>query len=397
MSISAPEATPKKLRIAFFIPWITKGRGGTENVGQMMANAMAQRGHDVHIFTFDNQNRPSVWPLDPAIRLHCLEEAEDQQANDRISVAVCQSNPDLIVGLHMNRTLLRYVRIARRMAVPIVLSEHIDPYFPQRIGMSSPLERLTAFQGAAKVHLLTESFRQTVPDYLQEKISVIPNTVIPAQRRADPAGPGKTILTVARLTARKNLSRLIEEFAIAARDHADWTLRIVGGGEQLEALRAKAAPLGLADRIAFEGHTDTPYRYLEQAQIFVLPSLFEGFPMSSLEAMTHGLPVVGYKACNGLNIQVRDGVNGFLVADSSRKGGLAGALSRLMGDSELRSRMGQASFEMFNELYSNQVISDQWEQLFLDAAAIPATVTQPGIEEVLAVQDAALPAALRTL
>ncbi len=73
----------RRLRIGFFVPWITKGRGGTENVGHMMANAMRQRGHDVTIFTFDDAKGPSCWPLDDGIDLVHLPEADDKQADDK--------------------------------------------------------------------------------------------------------------------------------------------------------------------------------------------------------------------------------------------------------------------------------------------------------------------------
>ncbi len=51
------------MKICFIVPWITKGRGGTENVGQMMASAMAARGHEVDVVTFDDDRELSHWPL----------------------------------------------------------------------------------------------------------------------------------------------------------------------------------------------------------------------------------------------------------------------------------------------------------------------------------------------
>jgi hypothetical protein len=51
------------MRIVFFVPWITQSRGGTENVGHMMANAMVERGHDVHVFTFDDPLMMNAVPL----------------------------------------------------------------------------------------------------------------------------------------------------------------------------------------------------------------------------------------------------------------------------------------------------------------------------------------------
>ncbi|MDO6591633.1 MULTISPECIES: glycosyltransferase family 4 protein [Rhodobacterales] len=138
------------MKISFIVPWITKGRGGTENVGQLMANAMADRGHDVHIYTFDDQKGPSKWPLNSCIWLHHLAERDDAKSNNQMTIALAEPCPDLIVGLHMNRTLLRYTVAAQKICVPLVLSEHIDPHFPNRLGVFCDEERQAAFVGATR-------------------------------------------------------------------------------------------------------------------------------------------------------------------------------------------------------------------------------------------------------
>jgi glycosyltransferase involved in cell wall biosynthesis len=300
-------------------------------------------------------------------------------------VAVAQVSPDLIVGLHMNRTFLRYVRCARKLGVPIVLSEHIDPHFPERLGANTRSERLTAFHGAARIHLLADAFRDILPDYLKPRTKAIPNTVPPALNLANPANGKKrnTLITVARLVPRKNMARLIEEFGRIAKDFPKWKLQILGDGERKHELMKQASTLGISGQVEFVGEVSNPYDYLENAQCFVLPSLFEGFPMSSLEAMAHGLPVVGYKICNGINVQVVYGENGRLVEESSREGALAEALSELFSDRDTRVRMGQASLARYNTLYSNEVVFDQWERLFLDALNDPKAVGRPSLETVL--------------
>ena len=70
------------LNIALFVPWITQGRGGKENVGQMMANSVAARDHCVDVFIFDDNKGLSRRPIQPEIRLHHLAE-EDGRENDQ--------------------------------------------------------------------------------------------------------------------------------------------------------------------------------------------------------------------------------------------------------------------------------------------------------------------------
>ncbi len=363
-------AEKKVLRIALIVPWITKSRGGTENVGHMMANALASRGHDVHIFTFDDQQLPSRWPLHETVELHWLPEAETPSADSIVLFSIAEICPDLIIGLHMNRTLLRYTLLAQRMSVPIILSEHIDPRFPRRLGVFTEQERNVAFEGATKVHLLTTSFLDTVLPEHREKVVVIPNTVTEPTRLSSPVGDGaNAVITVARLVPRKNIERLIKEFAQIAGDFPDWTLRILGDGPLTTKLQDCAKAAGVARQVEFLGHSDEPYEHLAAARLFVLPSLFEGFPMSSLEAMAHGIPLVGYATCNGINEQIVDGENGLLVADSLDFGGLGKAMAKIMGSAELRGKMGEASRARFLAFYSNDVIGDLWEKMALAAHA----------------------------
>lgn len=360
------------MRLCFLVPWITKGRGGTENVGQMMANAMAARGHEVHVITFDDRAEPSRWPLADGITLSHVPEQAGPPQEGQLLMALASVAPDLVVGLHMNRTFLDYVRAARKLGLPLVLSEHQDPRFPARLGTFTPRERMVAFQGATRLHLLTPAFLQTLPAHLQDRARVIPNTVPAAAVPADPGGKNggpKILLTVARLVARKNLRRLIGEFAGVATAHPDWVLRIVGGGPQRGELEALAERLELSGRVVFPGELEDVYSELACAHCFVLPSLFEGFPMSSLEALAHGLPVVGYAACNGVNMQVEHGVNGLLADHSLEAGSLAAQMDRLMGDARLRRKMGAASLARFEAFYAGEIVFAQWEDLFTEAAA----------------------------
>ena len=376
------------MRLVFLIPWITQGRGGTENVGQMMANAMSNRGHEVHIFTFDDLKRPSTFILDPKINLHHLPTKVSDAVDSQMTLAIGQLLPDLIVGLHMNRTLLRYVKCGQKLGIPVVLSEHIDPHFPERINTNTPLERLTAFQGATKIHLLVDAFRDPLPEHLKKRSVVIANTVPAAVKTAKPEGKpdSKTLLTVARLVPRKNIARLISEFGMIANKFPEWTLKIVGDGPEQKALANLVDSLSLKEQVEFVGAVNNTYPYYEDAQVFVLPSLFEGFPMCSLEAMAHGLPVVGYRVCNGINVQIVNDENGILVAQSSQEGSLSEALEKLMSSSKLRKNMGKSSKDRYDRLYSNQVIFDAWEDLFQSAVEVQDNHKRPSLETVLQAQ-----------
>jgi glycosyltransferase involved in cell wall biosynthesis len=163
------------------------------------------------------------------------------------------------------------------------------------------------------------------------------------------------------------VGRLLTEFSLLAKDFPGWKLQIIGDGPERKALETQCQRLKLLNSVEFTGEVADPYPLLARARIFVLASLFEGFPMSSLEALAHGLPVVGYRICNGVNEQVRDKENGFLV-NSSEKGTLAAALRKLLKNPQLMMRMSQASRERYENLYSNSKVFSAWENMFLQAA-----------------------------
>lgn len=377
----------RRLRIGFFTPWITKGRGGTENVGHMMANAMRLRGHEVVIFTFDDAKGPSRWPLEDGIDIVYLSETDDAAADDQMAVAVGAQSVDLLVGLHMNRTFCRYVRCAQKVGVPIVVSEHIDPRFPQWLDVFDPVEREIAFAGATLIHLLVEPFRASLHESLQDRIRIVPNTITEPETMATPGvdRAKKSILALSRLVPRKNVDTLVRAFAGLARAFPDWTLDIVGGGAMADGLRREARALGVADRVILHGESNAPYPFYAAADIFAIPSFFEGFPMTVCEAMAHGLPVVGFRTCNGVNEQVVEGETGFLADGIDPVASMAAALRSLMEDADLRQRMGAAGRARYEARYANEVIFQSWEDMFFEAHARGPVDIAPSRDEIVRV------------
>jgi glycosyltransferase involved in cell wall biosynthesis len=159
---------------------------------------------------------------------------------------------------------------------------------------------------------------------------------------------------------------LIEAFARIASRFPDWDLDLVGDGEDrvtLEALAASVVPPG---RIRFAGAQSDVNQYYRSAQLFCLPSRWEGFPNALAEAMSFGLPAVGLAGCAGVNNLIEDGRTGLLVP-VAEAGGLAEALALLMADPCSRVTMGAAARTAIAN-YVPAAVFDRWEELFKQAA-----------------------------
>jgi glycosyltransferase involved in cell wall biosynthesis len=167
-------------------------------------------------------------------------------------------------------------------------------------------------------------------------VRVIRNGVIdPGVLQAAPHD-GTVLVAVGRLTPQKAFDVLLDALAELP---AEVRLVLVGDGEEHAALRAQATTLRVSERVTITGWTDRVSGYLAQADIFVLPSRSEGFPLAIAEAMLAGLPVVA-TAVGSVPEAVVDGETGLLVGKDDRAA-LAAALRKLVDDAALRRRMGQ--------------------------------------------------------
>ncbi len=107
------------------------------------------------------------------------------------------------------------------------------------------------------------------------------------------------------------------------------------------------------------GSTDEVLEVYQCASICAFPSKSEGFPLALGEAMTCGLPAVGFKSCTGVNELIEDGVNGLLAED---RDDFTAKLGLLMSDQALREKLGQRAHEDIKK-YAGTKIWPQWLQL----------------------------------
>lgn len=160
------------------------------------------------------------------------------------------------------------------------------------------------------------------------------------ERRLGAVGK-RILLYLGSLKPRKNLLFLLDVFAEVRRNEPQMVLIIGGTGAQEGELKAYACELGLRDSVIFTGYIPEEEKvdYYNLADVFVLPSLLEGFGMVAAEAMACGKPVVASDT-SSLPEVVEDGKTGFL-ADPTCVGGFAEKVLRLVQDVDLRREVGE--------------------------------------------------------
>lgn len=150
-----------------------------------------------------------------------------------------------------------------------------------------------------------------------------------------------TILFVGRLAPPKDLHILFEAFASLSTSLQEQAkIQVVGDGPLFDEFRERSQKLGIEERVDWFGRQtyETSRHFFESADIFVLPTYWEGFPMTIVEAMSYGLPVVASNV-GGVSEIVRED-NGFLVDSKNQVEGFSHALQELISNKEKRQAMG---------------------------------------------------------
>ncbi len=310
-------------------------------------------GEDEDHYLFEEAEKLGVrWHLLPSLR-QPMDAVSDARAFIEIMALLRRRRPDLIHAHTSKAGILgRFAASFRR--IPAVFTAHTwcftDGTSWKWKVMGLPLERLASSARGLIINV-SEANRQLALQYkiaTPERLVTIHNC-IPDEPWAGPpatAGP-PTVVMVARFVPQKQHTMLLKA---AAGVQQPFRLLFVGTGATLAEVREMARELGLEDRVTFTGDRSDVPDLLRQSSIFVLPSRWEGFPISILEAMRAGLPVIAADV-GGVREAVIDGENGFLIGHADTAG-LQRALETLLSDARLRDRMAHCSRALFEQRFT---------------------------------------------
>jgi glycosyltransferase involved in cell wall biosynthesis len=220
------------------------------------------------------------------------------------------------------------------------------------------------FKHAHKVIVLSTSWREWILEQFPEaKVAIVYNSVFLPERFPFPGRDPDLLLFLGRLGKGKGVFDLIEALARLVIIYPNIKL-VLGGDGQLEVVRAHAASLGIATNVKILGWINNQDKYdlLARSSMYVLPSYNEGLPMSVLEAMAAGLPVVS-TLVGGIPEAVTDGVEGYLISPGNVTA-LTDRLGCLLRNENLRRSMGEAARLKVEMNFSVERIVPQIEEIY---------------------------------
>ena len=180
--------------------------------------------------------------------------------------------------------------------------------------------------------------------------------------------------TLAGLRAVKNLPRQVRAVAPLGESVR---MVIVGEGPEREAIHAQARALGIEDRVFMPGFLPNPSSYVGLFDIFALSSVSEQFPISLIEAMAAGLPVVSTDVGDVRNMVSAEN-RGFIISDED-EGRFGAMLSRMTGDESLRQTLGQANRAKAVAEYGEADMLARYSALYEQAMGRPGALS--GLEK----------------
>lgn len=285
--------------------------------------------------------------------------------------------PD-VVHAH-GATAMVYASFAARLArprVPVVFTEH-GRSFP--VPLHDRLLQRFALRGIARIVAVSESLRDRMVKHDRlppSRIEVVPNGVDPGRvldagaaarvRSSLGLGTGPVALCVARLVPVKNHEGLLRAWARVSARHPDATLLLAGDGPERLSISALGRELGLTSSLRILGERHDVPDLLEASAVHVLASHSEGLSLTLLEAAAAGRPNIATDVGGNREV-VHDGTTGILVPPGAEDD-LAKALDSVLGDPDLRARLGRAAKALHGRRFTAAAMGAAYETVYRDVA-----------------------------
>lgn len=383
------------MKIAIYSPTYPEvnGAGGIGTYTRHLATALVAGGHEIHVLTRGSAGRTK----DRGVSVECVSAAHVPLA-DRVlpGFGACARLAGAISRLSSARHadvvelpnwegLGVGFQMFRR--TPTVVRFHTSTLECQEID-AAPSTRATRWdvrrerwQASLATVLVTHSraHRQRMAaelDIPPDKIALVPHgiPVFPEFRRVQRVSAEPTVVYLGRLERRKGTLDLLRAIPQVLRDVPSARFVLIGadrphcpGGRTHAQYLKDEFPPTVQARVTLAGQLPSAEvdRWLQTADVFVAPSLYESFGLIFLEAMRWGTPVVGTTA-GGIPEIVEDGRSGLLVPPGD-SGQLSHAIVRLLGNAQLRQELGVAGRARCEQMFNVEIMAARMAELYRGA------------------------------
>ena len=373
---------------------VVNSAGGAERVFCNMANEFVKRGYNVYAVCCDWEQGVPFYELDERVKfinidgsgkqtkfaqhlkiekeiLRLLKKISNDNPYDntknkywstKVQNVINDIQPDIIVAYDLQSVCI--LKNILNVNIPVIAMFHMDAHTVLNLNASK--KEIKALNKVDCVQVLLKADIDTVRKYLDVPVVQIPNIVPQFKETANlkKEKSNYTIIFLGRLDKKqKRPHLLIEAFGKINKDFPNWRIDIWGGvvdKKYYNKLKKIISKYNIEKKVKLCGTTNEVNSVLINSDIFAFPSAYEGFGLSLGEAMSAGLPCVGFKTCSAVNELIVDDETGILCDDGVM--GFAEGLKKLMQNKEKRIILGTAAKEEMKK-FAAEKIWDEWEFL----------------------------------
>lgn len=327
-------------KIVFIIPSLDVA--GAERMASQLAIYLEKNMYDITLISFFS-NRTSISKRleDCGVKIYYLDKNRGVEFKiiPKIWGILRKIKPD-IVHTHLNTLIYAFIPCLL-LKIPVIHTIH-NVASKELPSLSSKVHKIL-FQ---KKIALPVAISPTIQDSISEYYN-IPKTTIPMIYNGielEKCIPKKMynreckeILHIGRFSEQKNHEMLINSVSKILKKHKNIKLILCGEGELKKSIEDEVIKMGIASQVIFRGLIDNVFQVLNEADIFVLPSLYEGFPITIIEALGTGVPIIATDV-GGVGDIIKNEENGVLCkvdADDLEK-----KIEMCIEDFDLRQRIG---------------------------------------------------------
>ena len=326
--------------------------GGAERYLEKMAHGLVHRGARVTIFCAAHAAAPPDEVVDGVRFIRQGSKLTVYQQGFKALARGRLGHVDVVVDVQNG--LPFFTRAATRTPV-VVLVHHVHreqwpvvyPGLVGRVGWTIEHRLAPRLYRACQYVAVSRATRDELVTLGvdRHRIAVVHNGTDPVVSTSPGKSPHPSVAVVGRLVPHKQVEHAIDAALALRAEHPDMRLHVVGGGWWEAELHRYAADRGAGDTVVFEGHVDEQRKHeiYESAWVLGLPSLKEGWGLVVGEAGMHRTPAVAYGSAGGTRESIAPGRSGLLVEEPTE---FVQALGTLLGDAELRTRLGDGAHEM---------------------------------------------------